>query len=151
MKTWLNWSNSGPPTRLFYNGRMLSSPAGIAGAMNSFFLGKVAGLRESIPESATDPMKKLKEAMESRQSTLTLGVVSPDDVLKVIKALKNFKSTGTDNIDTYVIKLVAQDLVSQLTHIINLSIAKSVFPAIWKHAKVIPLLKKGDPLIAKNY
>ena len=27
----------------------------------------------------------------------------------------------------------------------------SVFPSIWKHAKVVPLLKKGDPLIPKNY
>ena len=96
-------------------------------------------------------MKKLKKAMESRQSTFSLGAVSSNDVLKVMKALKNSKATGTDNIDTYVIKLVAQDLVSPLTHIINLSITKSVFPALWKHAKVVPLLKKGDPLTAKNY
>ena len=38
-----------------------------------------------------------------------------------------------------------------LTHIINLSISKSTFPSIWKHAKVVPLLKKDDPLHAKNY
>ena len=119
VKKWLNWSNSGPPTRLFYNGRMVSSLAGIAGAMHSFFLGKVAGLRESIPESGTNPMKKLKEAMGSRHSTFSLGAVSCNDVLEVMKALKNSKPTGTDNIDTYVIKLVAQDLVSPLTHINN--------------------------------
>ena len=29
--------------------------------------------------------------------------------------------------------------------------AKSTFPSLWKHAKLVPLLKKGDPLIAKNY
>ena len=113
VKTWLNWSNSVPPTRLFHNGRMVSSPAGCAGTMNSFFLGKVAGLRENIPQ-ATDPLSKLRESMSK--------------VLKIIKSLKNSKSTGTDNVDTYVIKLVAQDILAPLTHINNLSISKSHFP-----------------------
>ena len=151
MKTWLNWNNSGPPSRLFHNGRLITSPAGIAGTMNSFFLGKVAGLRENIPDSVTDPMSKLRESMRSRQCSFSLSTVGPDEVLKVIKNLKNSKSTGTDNIDTYVIKLVSQDILAPLTHIINISITKSTFPSIWKHAKVLPLLKKGDPLITKNY
>ena len=151
VKTWLNWNNSGPPTRLFHNGKTVSSPAGIAGTMNSFFLGKVAGLRDSIPESAADPMSKLREVMRDRQCTFSLGAVDPVDVMKVIRALKNSKSTGTDNIDTYVIKLVAKDILSPLTHIINISMLRSKFPSIWKNAKVVPLLKKGDPLIAKNY
>ena len=72
-------------------------------------------------------------------------------MLKVIKALKNSKSTGTDNIETFIIKLVADDIVAPLTHIINLSIAKPTFPSPWKHAKIVPLLKKGDALTAKNY
>ena len=70
------------------------------------------------------------------------------NVMKVIRALKNSKS---DNIDTYVIKLVAKDILSPLTHIIKISMLRSKFPSIWKNAKVVPLLKKGDPLIAKNY
>ena len=45
VKTWLNWNNSGPPLRLFHNARLVNSPAGIAGTINSFFLGKVTGLR----------------------------------------------------------------------------------------------------------
>ena len=39
VKTWLSWNNSGPPNKLFNNGRLVSSPAGIAGTMNSFFVG----------------------------------------------------------------------------------------------------------------
>ena len=77
---------------------------------------------------------------------LPLKTVSPDDVLKVVNGLKNSKSTGTDNIDTWVIKLVASDILPALTHIINLSILQSKFPSMWKQAKVVPLLKKGDPL-----
>ena len=87
--------------------------------MNSFFLGKVAGLRGNIPEVQADPMSKLREAMSDRQCSFSLGVVHPDEVLKVIKALKNSNSTETDNIDTYIIKLVAQDILPPITHILG--------------------------------
>ena len=151
VKSWLRWSNSGPPTKLFQNGQMISSPAGLASTMNSYFLGKVADLRNNIPEASSDPLNKLREVMTDRPCNFSLQAVKPEDVLKVIKSLKNSKSTGTDYIDTFVIKLVAQDILAPLTHIINLSISTATFPSSWKLAKVVPLLKKGDPLVAKNY
>ena len=66
--------------------------------MNSFLLGNIAGLRQNIPESVTDPMSKLRESMSNRQCTFSLGAVGPDEVLKIIKNLKNSKSTVTDKI-----------------------------------------------------
>jgi len=38
-----------------------------------------------------------------------------------------------------------------LAHIYNLSLNSSVFPDIWKRAKVKPLYKKGDKYDMKNY
>ena len=151
IKSWLAWNNSGPPTRLFHNGKLICSPSGIAATLNSFFLGKVSGLRASIPPSPVDPLGKLREVMIDRQCSFSLSPVDSAYVLKIIKSLKNSKSSGTDNIDTFIVKLVADEIVGPLTHIINLSMEKSVFPSMWKHAKVVPLLKKGDPLTAKNY
>ena len=151
VKSWLAWNNSGPPTKLFHMGRLISSPAGISGAMNSFFLDKVSRLRAGILASSADPLCKLRESMVHRQCSFSLSAVDPDAIRKIISSLKNSKSTGTDDIDTYITKLVADDIVEPLTYVINLSIQKSVFPSMWKHAKVVPLLKKGDPLIAKNY
>ena len=56
-----------------------------------------------------------------------------------------------DNIDTYILKLVVDEILPAMTHVINLSIQQSVFPSTWKVAKVIPLFKKGDSLEPKNY
>ena len=46
---------------------------------------------------------------------------------------------------------MATDIIPAITHIVNLSISQSEFPSVWKLSKVVPLLKKGDPLTPKNY
>jgi hypothetical protein len=79
--------------------------------------------------------------------------VKEEQVLKIIQSLKNSSATGVDYVDTRTLKLVAEMITPALTHIINLSIQTSVFPTIWKWAKVIPLLKSMqlDPILAKSY
>ena len=151
VKSWLSWGNSGPPSKLFIGGEMVSSPYRVSGAMNNYFINKVRLLNERIPESEEDPLQKLRESMRSRQCSFSLHSVSPGNVAEIIAGLKNSKSTGVDFIDTWVIKLVANDILPAITHIINLSIAHSEFPSSWKLSKVVPLLKKGDPLVPSNY
>ena len=77
--------------------------------------------------------------------------MAPVEIEKIIAELKNTKSTGMDYVNTWVIKLIAKEMLPAITHIVNLSISKQQFPQSWKMAKVVPLLKKGDPLQPKNY
>ena len=151
MKGWLSWKTTGPPSQLFSEGTIVNSPAGLAEVMNKFFIEKVKQLRQGIPANDTDPFKTLKETMSERTCEFNFKAVDPDQVLKIIKSLKNSRSTGLDNIDTYIIKLVASDILPALTHVINLSISEGVFPCEWKKSKVVPLLKKGDSLDPRNY
>ena len=119
--------------------------------MNTYFIEKVRLLRNSINAIDHDPLYKLRDSMKDRNCSLLFKAVHPKEVKKIICKLRNSNSTGVDDIDTKTIKLIATDVLPALTHIINLSIAQSEFPSIWKLAKVIPLLKKGDPLTPKNY
>ena len=114
---------------------------------------KIHRLRENIPAAMSDPLSKLREAMQNRQCSFHLQPVSESEVLKLIKGLKNSSATGVDYIDTRTVKLAADLIAPALTHIINLSIQTSTFPEIWKYAKVIPLLKSPvcDPLLSKSY
>ena len=75
----------------------------------------------------------------------------PDERLEIVKAMKMSKSTGLYNIDAWTLKLVILEILPSVTHVINLSLASMEFPSAWKLAKVIPLLKKDDPLNPKNY
>ena len=119
--------------------------------MNQFFINKVERLRQGIPNNNTDPLQVLRESMSERTCSLAFRPVHPDEVLEIIRNLKNSKSSGLDEVDTYIVKLIAGDILPALTHVINLSIKEASFPTSWKRSKVIPLLKKGDKLDPKNY
>ena len=130
----------------------MTQPAGLSSSMNRF-IDKVKDLRNRIPIVNSDPLKKLKEAMQYIKCKFQLKPVTVDEVTKLIKGLKSSNATGVDYIDTRTIKLGVDLLAPAITHIINLSIRTSTFPKIWKWHKVIPLLKAPscDPLIPKSY
>ena len=148
---WLKWSSSGAPTKLFNNGTFETSPKRLASIMNNFYIDKIRRIRENLPPITGDPLKKLKTMMKDNRSIFKLLPVHPDLVEKIITELRNSKSSGLDNIDTYILKLIKPEIVPAVTHIINLSIKSTTFPRSWKYSKIVPLLKKDDPLEPKNY
>lgn len=148
---WLKWKPSGgPPTQVFCNGTIENKPKRIANCMNEFFVKKVKNIIDSLPKPKYDPLSILNQK-ESVSSMFSLQPVHPDVVEGILRGLKNSKSCGVDFLDTATLKLIASEITPALTHIINLSIRFSTFPSAWKHAKVIPLHKKGDTLDPKNY
>ena len=153
VKRILNWEGGGPPTQLFYEGRMLTKPAAMASAINNFFIKKVKNIIGGIPNVDMDPLAKLRERMAARQCSLTLRPVTEAEVLQQIKGIKSTPATGVDFIDNCSLKLVAEEITPSLAHIINLSIATSTFPCIYKQSKVTPLLKKNtlDPIMPASY
>ena len=96
VKNWLGWKNSGPPSQLFYEGRVITKPAGLASSMNKFFIDKVKSLRQNIPQVDRDPLREMKEAMQLRQSKFKLQPVTVEEVAKLIKSLKSSSATGID-------------------------------------------------------
>ena len=93
----------------------------------------------------------MSEILISTKARFQLKCIHPDEVLSVIAKLKSTKSCGLDNIDSYIIKLARYELTPVITHIINLAIKQGKFPSLWKCAKVVPLLKKGETTDPKNY
>ena len=148
---WLNWGSSSSPSKLHSAGQIVTSPGMIANIMNSYFINKISKIRQGLPPPSQDPLGNLKLIMKNRTSNFSLSCVHPDSVKKIILGLKNSKSYGIDKIDTYILKLIVNDILPAITHIVNLSIQQGKFPTLYKIAKVIPLLKKDDPLDPKNY
>ena len=150
VKSWLGWNTGGTPTQLVVNGQLVNKPKQLSKCMNEFFVNKVTNLRRNIPPCRKDPLDRVRNLMQSRNCSFSLRFAHPDDVSKVINNLKSSKSSGLDDIDSYVLKLACEEVTPAITHIVNLSIGQSYFPTIWKTSKVIPLFKKGDSTVPKN-
>ena len=79
-----------------------------------------------------------------------LNKVGKTEVWRVIKEINISKSSGLANISSFIVKELFKALLTQVTHMFNLSISKSVFPTAWKSALVIPIPKSGDLTQVKN-
>ena len=76
--------------------------------------------------------------------------ITVPEVKKVIAGLKN-KKCDVHTIPNHILKLAADKIATPLKHLFNESFLTGVFPNIFKTAKVIPIPKKGDLSLAKNY
>ena len=150
-KSFMNWvNNSGPPSQLCISGKLVTKASLLATEMNNYFITKVRVIREGIQHSFNN-FTECFEIMQSKNCSLNLKHVSIKKINKLLKALKNTKSTATDELDNFCVKLAADVIDKPLHHIITLSIIQRRFPAGWKFSKVIPLHKKQSKLEMKNY
>lgn len=50
-----------------------------------------------------------------------------------------------------IFKATAATVADHIAHLMNLSVNTGRFPALLKHASIIPVFKKGDPCNITNY
>ena len=62
-------------------------------------------------------------------------------IINIISSLDSNKSIGPNSIPTKILKLLKNDISTQLSDIFNVSFSIGVFPFILKIAKVIPIHK----------
>ena len=70
--------------------------------------------------------------------------MSCEEVRRVVASLPLNKSPGPDKVNARILKDCLPVILGPLTEIINCSILTSIFPAKWKEAEMIPILKDGD-------
>ena len=80
-----------------------------------------------------------------------LRSVSYKETLEEVKSVRNDCSTGNDNIPISLVKLVAENISSPLTCIINECIRLSVFPTEWKCARISVIRKIDNPETGDDY
>jgi len=133
------------------DGKEIKNDKEIANIFNKYFIDKIGNLRDRISANKEDPLKKLRDRLKHHKSHFSLKTVTENQVKKIIKGSKNKKSHGIDKITMSTITGALNVLITPITHIVNTSITQGSFPEQWKMAKVIPLLKKGDPKNKTNY
>ena len=110
---------------------------------NSFFAEQCSILQNS---------SKLPTKLAPRTGqSLTSINLSQDDILKIIQNLNPNKAHGPDKISIRMIKICGNSLCKLLEMICKSCIIKGEFSSEWKKANVVPVHKKSDKKMLKNY
>ena len=73
------------------------------------------------------------------------------EIVDVIDSLDLNKSLGPNSIPIYILKSCKHFISISLVKILNLSFETGIFPDLCKLAKIVPIFKKDNPLLCKNY
>ena len=91
------------------------------------------------------------DSLTSSHGSFKQQKVTYNDVLKSLKSLWNYCSTGYDNITISFIKPIAEYIASSLTFIINNLIEELNFQDQWKIARISPISKIANPTELRDY
>ena len=105
--------------------------------LNKHFASTAERVVASMPLERDSLYSFVASLPQDPNSAFQFRQVTHREVLNEIKHLRSDCSSGPDNIPCKFIKLVADHLVSPITHIINNCIAKQTFPLIWKTAQYL--------------
>jgi len=79
-------------------------------------------------------------------------LTNPEEVQEAIRGLNVGKAPGPNGIPNRALKHLPQRAVSLLVLIFNAILVTHHFPTVWKHARVISILKPGkDPALPSSY
>ena len=109
---------------------------------NDFFTSQCTSLEN------TSKLPPLLMKTDKRINTISF---KDSDITSIIKSLKPTKVRGTDNISIRMIQLCGDSITLPLTLIFKFSLRNGIFPATWKMANRIPIHKKEEKNIVKNY
>ena len=121
----------------------------IANKFNHFFTNIAQTLAREIKY---DGNKNYMYYLNKRIDTVfTFPNIDEETVRKTIQNLPSKNSCGLDGISSKLIKIIEPAIIKPLTLLINQVLNTGIFPDELKIAKVIPLFKKYDPTLLKNY
>lgn len=122
----------------------INDPSDIATAFNNFFLNLTTEPNDISIENKFNLNNSLSHS-------LFLMPCLEQEIVNIIKTLKNTKSVGIDGLPTFIFKKFAKFLAPVLTFLINISFTQGKFPDLLKRSKVSPLHKKNDRKDMNNY
>ena len=135
-------------SNIFDNGRSLTELQEIATAFNKYFVNAATDIQSSIRYSKNNFHDFLPPI---NINSFFLNPTDEIEVENVILSLNPSKVIGPDSIPTKILKLLTNDVSSQLTELFNLSFSGGAFSLILKTSKTIPVFKKDSKLKCSNY
>ena len=135
------------PSNIFDNGQSFTETQEIANAFNKYFVNAATDIQSSNRYSNNNFHDFLPPI---NINSFFLNPTDEIEVKNIIMSLNPLEVIGPNSIQTKIIKLLINDVSSQLTELFNFSFSCGVFPLILKTSKVIPVYKKDSKLKCSN-
>ena len=136
---------TGGSIELLEEGKIISDDAEVARTLNEKFVHTV----ESLVSGATPTADTAQYPVNQR--SMFLNPVTTEEMISIVRGLKNKVSAGHDEVPLYVFKRCAQHIVEPLCTLVNSSFEEGTFPNALKIARVVPLFKGGEKNNWSNY
>ena len=143
LKTFLNNKRTPYIPPLLHQDKFIIDFKDKAEMFNNFFADQCSILRNKSELPAT-LSKKTSES-------LTTIDFSNNDILKIIRNSVPNKAHGHDMISIRMVEICNYSICKSLKLIFQSCLESGKFPSEWKKANVVPIHKKGDKQILKNY
>lgn len=122
----------------------------IANTFNDFFVNIGSTLAKKFKNDKKQQNFFFND-IRTNHNSLFLNPTTPDEVDSIIKSLNNSASSGTDYLNTNMIKEISSEISIPFSDIVNRCLMEGYFPNILKSAQVHPVHKKGPKDCINNY
>ncbi|CAH2097232.1 unnamed protein product [Euphydryas editha] len=137
-------NNLSIPNQMHLDDRVAAGGQEIADLFSEYFQ-SVYTLHNNYIAGDCDPV------LEESSSSFSKCALTETEILTALKRLDPNKGPGLDGIPNKFLKQCAETLAMPLHILFNKSLTESIFPAIWKQARLTPIHKKGDMSNICNY
>ena len=127
------------------NGNDVNDKQIISDEFNDYFVKIGPNLASNI-DNTSNPIEYVNDILNS----ISIPTITESEVTDILLSLNN-SSAGYDEIPAHILKQNTILYIKPLTHLINSSINKGIFPDELKIAKVIPIFKSGNKELIENY
>jgi hypothetical protein len=138
-------NNLDPPSSIIHENATFSQPSEIANIFNDFFANCANIAMKNIPDTSEPLVEK------STSTSLTLHAPSIEEIMSIIKSLRNKAAPGHDGIHPKVIKNLSSELAPLLSHLISKIFETGHYPVCLKIAIFTPIFKSGSNKNIDNY
>lgn len=120
-------------------------PSVMANKLNDYFINTPINLVENLPQV------NFNNNIPMNNKTFIFDDVTENEILHIVKSLKNKSSSGHDEVSNIILKKCIHYILKPLCYIINNSLKYGIFPDLLKLALIIPIYKNGDESNIENY
>uniref|UniRef100_A0A669AV95 Reverse transcriptase domain-containing protein n=1 Tax=Oreochromis niloticus TaxID=8128 RepID=A0A669AV95_ORENI len=133
-------------SHIYTGGTFISKAKDIANYFVNYYSNKITNLKSNMSRGDSTLSHHLIQdvIMNNKQCQLKFEAVNAEMVERLLISLPDDTSSGSDNIDSKLLKVAAKFVSPPICHIFNRSLACSLFPLQWKESKIIPIPKNKN-------